>query len=223
MFELFDTTTLWAFALATLAVYIAPGPDMAFIASNAFRGGKKAASVAAAGCVTGVWIQALATAFGVTAVFVASPFAFEVVRWAGITYLIYLGLRLLITSETAATQSNAPIASAQRIWLQGIAINLLNPKISVFFISFLPQFVDASRGSVFLQLLTLAVVFSLGAIAWTQLLAVGFARLGIKAGDQFTSQCLATADHRQRLSHLRRTSRRRRTATACCVDAAKFR
>ena len=180
--QLFDATTIWAFCLATAAVYLAPGPDMAFIASNAMRHGLGAAVAAAGGAVTGVWCQALASAFGVTALFAASPMAFEVVRWAGVAYLIYLGVSLLMAQDRAASPGEAKTVNRPRIWMQGIGINLLNPKISIFFISFLPQFVDPAKGAVFAQLLLLAVAFSLGAILWVMFLAFVFTRLGDRLG-----------------------------------------
>jgi len=188
MVWVFEAATLWAFAGATLAVYLAPGPDMAHIATNAFARGTRGGLAAAAGVTTGVWCQALAAAFGLAAVFAAIPALIEIVRWLGVAYLIYLGVSLLRAPVAAGQADREPVRSvtwreARGIWLKGLGINLLNPKITVFFVSFLPQFVDPARGPVTTQLLALAIAFSLGAIAWTALQAVVFARLGAAIGD----------------------------------------
>jgi len=175
---IFETATLMAFVAATLAIYIAPGPDMAYIATNSMGTGVRSGVFAALGVTTGVALQALAAAFGVSAVFKTSPWAFEVVRWAGICYLLYLGWKTLGAGRTELNLRAGRALSGRAIWAKGIAINLLNPKISIFFLSFLPQFVDPVRGSVIRQLLYLGLGFSAGAVLWTLFQAVVFARLG---------------------------------------------
>ena len=175
---LFDHATLIAFVLATLAIYIAPGPDMAYIATNSMSRGATAGAWAAIGVTSGVWLQALAAAFGVSVIFKASPWAFELVRWVGVGYLCYLGVKLLRGEDEALVGREPPPLRPFAIWLKGLGINLLNPKISIFFLSFLPQFVDPARGEVFRQLITLSLGFSIGAVAWTLFQAVAFAKLG---------------------------------------------
>ncbi len=175
---LFDSSTLLAFAAASLAVYLAPGADMAYIASHSVPHGLRAGAWAATGTVLGVFIQAVAAATGATAIFLVSPLAFEAVRWAGVAYLCWLGIRLLrapapgLGAEAARRQRAGPVV------LKGMAINLLNPKISLFFLAFLPQFADPAQGGMFAQLLTLGLLFAGGAIAWCYFLAWAFARLG---------------------------------------------
>lgn len=188
---MFAPETIMAFAAATFAVYLAPGPDMAFISSNAFARGVRGGLAAAAGVTTGVWAQALLTAFGLGAVFAAQPVLFEAARWFGVAYLVYLGVRLLRTNDPSPVCAEEKLRSltvrdVAGIWVRGLAINLLNPKITIFFVSFLPQFVDPSRGDVTAQLLALALTFSAGAIAWTALQAVAFARIGSALGNSPT-------------------------------------
>ncbi|WP_137392299.1 LysE family translocator [Rhodoligotrophos defluvii] len=174
---LIDPATLAAFGLACLAVYVAPGADMAYIGGTAMSGGLRRGLWAALGTVTGVAVQAFATAFGVVALFVASPILFEAVRWAGVAYLAYLGVRMLMSaSQTRLTQ----IGTVQPLHLmaKGAAINLLNPKISLFFLAFLPQFADPGRGSMTRQLLILGGLFTAGALVWCLFQAYAFARAG---------------------------------------------
>ena len=174
----FDAPILLAFAAASLAVYLAPGADMAYIAANSVPHGLRAGAYAATGTVLGVFVQAIAAASGATAIFLVSPVAFEVVRWAGVAYLCWLGFRLLRLGAPQLPSDAAAPRRAGPVMLKGLAINLLNPKISLFFLAFLPQFTDPARGGMFAQLLTLGLLFGAGAILWCYFLAWAFARLG---------------------------------------------
>ena len=173
-----ESTTLFTFALACVAVYVTPGVDMAYIASNSVNHGARGGLWAAAGTVTGVSAQALAAALGITAIFAASPVVFEVIRWTGVAYLAYLGLRLLVSKDDIQWSRSTTSWSRWATLLKGATINLLNPKIALFFVAFLPQFVDPARGEVLLQLATLGFVFSIGSILWCAFLALLFARVG---------------------------------------------
>lgn len=155
-----DAPTLLAFAAASLAVYLAPGADMAYIASASVPHGLRAGAVAATGTVLGVFVQALAAASGATAIFLVSPVAFELVRWAGVAYLCWLGIRLLRAAAPEIAADRAPRWRAGPTLLKGFAINLLNPKISLFFLAFLPQFVDPGRGSAAAQVMLLGLLFA---------------------------------------------------------------
>jgi len=173
-----DAPTLLAFAAASLAVYLAPGADMAYIAANSVPHGFRAGASAATGTVLGVFAQALAAASGATAIFLVSPLAFEAVRWAGVAYLCWLGIRLLRAAAPQGGTGTAMPRRAASVVLKGIAINLLNPKMSLFFLAFLPQFADPARGAVFAQLLVLGLLFTGGAVLWCYFQAWAFARLG---------------------------------------------
>lgn len=173
-----DAPTLLAFAAASLAVYLAPGPDMAYIAANSVPHGLRAGASAATGTVLGVFVQALAAATGATAIFLVSPLAFEAVRWAGVAYLCWLGVRLLRARPAPGRAGAALNRGAVPVILKGLAINILNPKISLFFLAFLPQFTDPARGAVFAQLLALGLLFTGGAVLWCYFQAWAFARLG---------------------------------------------
>ena len=178
-----DPSTFAAFALASLAVYLAPGVDMAYIGSNAVRHGRRAGLWAAAGTACGVSLQAVAAALGMTALFAASPVLFEAVRWAGVAYLCWLGIATLRAGEVAGARASGD--ATWRPWptlARGAAINVLNPKVALFFLAFLPQFVDAARAPVALQLAFLGACFALGALAWCASLALAFAALGARVG-----------------------------------------
>jgi len=174
----FDAPTLLAFAAASLAVYLAPGADMAYIAANSVPHGLRAGMFAATGTVLGVFVQAIAAASGATAVFLVSPLAFEVVRWAGVAYLCWLGIRLLRARGSHVSMDLAARLRAGPVILKGMAINIVNPKVSLFFLAFLPQFTDPVRGGMFVQLLILGLLFGAGAILWCYFQAWAFARLG---------------------------------------------
>ena len=174
----FDPATLPAFAAASIAVYLAPGADMAYIAANSVPHGFRAGAFAATGTVLGVFVQAVAAATGATAIFLISPVAFEIVRWAGVAYLCWLGIRLLRADVPNLSAEAPPGWRPGPAVLKGMAINILNPKISLFFLAFLPQFADPAQGSMFAQLLTLGLMFAGGAILWCYFLAWAFARLG---------------------------------------------
>ena len=180
-----DPSILVAFALACGAVYVAPGVDMAYIASNAIGRGRRAGLWAAAGTACGVSIQALAAALGMTALFAASPVLFEAVRWVGVAYLVWLGIVTLRSGD--GPSSGAPDGPADwRPWpvlVKGATINLLNPKVALFFLAFLPQFVDGDGAPVAAQLGFLGALFSLGALAWCASLALAFSGLGARVGD----------------------------------------
>lgn len=175
---LIETTTLLAFAAASFAVYLAPGVDTVFIATNSISHGWRAGSWAAVGTATGVTIQAMAAAFGVTAIFSVTPVLFEVLRWAGVAYLLYLGIKILRSRDTFELESDGRTWQRFDVFFRALGINLLNPKISLFFLAFLPQFVNPAAGQVFLQLLILGLLFAFGGIFWCLFQAVAFARLG---------------------------------------------
>ncbi len=175
---LIETPVLVTFLLASVAVYVTPGVDMAYIASNSVNHGARGGLWAAAGTVIGVSTQALAAALGVTAVFATSPLVFELIRWAGVAYLAFLGIRLLLEKVSVDWSREVRSLSPWPTLLKGITINLLNPKVALFFVAFLPQFVDPTQGSVLAQLAALGFLFAAGSTLWCAFLAVLFARIG---------------------------------------------
>ena len=149
------------FLVAALALNIAPGPDMLYVIGRSVGQGRKAGIVSSLGVFVGCWVHILAAAFGIAALLRSSPVAFNAVRYAGAAYLIYLGIKML-AQKTDLTSQQLKTESLGAIFRQGAITNMLNPKVAIFFLAFLPQFIDASRGSVALQIVVLGLIFNIG-------------------------------------------------------------
>ena len=156
-----ELTTLLLFALASLAMTATPGPDMLLIASRSVSQGRGAGFLTYFGIAAGTYCHALAAAFGLSQLFAAVPAAFEVVRWAGCAYLIYLAFKTLRTPDNS-TGTNAALAvlGGRRIFTEGLLTNLLNPKMVLFVLALFPQFVSPANGSIMFQMLVLATVIN---------------------------------------------------------------
>lgn len=163
--------TLLAFLPAALALNLTPGADMMFTLGQGLRGGWRAGQAANLGIAVGGMVHVLLAAFGLAAILKAHPAAFEAVRWAGVGYLLLLAWKSLTSGPvTAAKVQPAP---ALRVFREALVVNLLNPKVIFFILSFLPQFVDPSR-PVLPQFLTLGLVFCAGGLVINGLVG-GFA------------------------------------------------
>jgi threonine/homoserine/homoserine lactone efflux protein len=165
------------FLAVSAIVVITPGVDMALVTKNALLQGRSAAQAAALGINVGIFLWTIAAAVGLAAVIAASATAFTVVKLAGALYLLYLGVRVLLASRHAS--SNVLMArrqlSTRAAFRQGVASNLLNPKIAVFFTSLLPQFVDKGHANV-RDLLLLGALFNVMGVIWLLTYAVIAAR-----------------------------------------------
>jgi threonine/homoserine/homoserine lactone efflux protein len=150
-----------AFLIAAFALNIAPGPDMLYVIGRSVGQGRKAGIVSSLGVFVGCWVHILAAAFGIAALLRSSPVAFNVVRYAGAAYLIYLGIRML-AQKTNLVSQQLKAESLTSIFRQGAITNVLNPKVAMFFLAFLPQFIDPQRGSVALQIVVLGLIFNVG-------------------------------------------------------------
>jgi threonine/homoserine/homoserine lactone efflux protein len=150
-----------AFLIAAFALNIAPGPDMLYVIGRSVGQGRKAGIVSSLGVFVGCWVHILAAAFGIAALLRSSPVAFNVVRYAGAAYLIYLGIRML-AQKTNLVSQQLRAESLTSIFRQGAITNVLNPKVAMFFLAFLPQFIDPQRGSVALQIVVLGLIFNVG-------------------------------------------------------------
>jgi threonine/homoserine/homoserine lactone efflux protein len=149
------------FLLAGLTLLAIPGPAVLYIVGQSIEGGRRAGIVSALGITTGTLVHIAAAAAGLSALLVSSAIAFDVVRYAGAAYLILIGIRRLLTrTEVAEPVERAP-RSLRRSYTRGIVVNVLNPKTALFFLAFLPQFVDVSRGRVWLQIVVLGVSFAM--------------------------------------------------------------
>lgn len=156
-------TTLLAFLAASAALTIAPGPDNIFVMTQGIARGRKPAIVTALGMCSGVSVHTTAAAFGISAVFYSSAVAFTVVKWAGAAYLLFLAFRTL-RERSAIRLSTAEELPAAALFRRGFIMNVLNPKVAMFFLAFLPQFVSPAAGDIPLQMLLLGFVFMAQAV-----------------------------------------------------------
>lgn len=171
-----------AFLAAAVLLNLSPGPDMAFILANAVRGGRRAGAAAMAGVWTGALVHVVLAAAGLTAIVAASATAFALVKWVGAAYLVWIGLRALRARPAEGTDTDTDAAPgggtrvAEGRWAvyrQGVLVDLLNPKVAVFFLAFLPQFVVQGAGPAWAQLLVHGVlVIVVGAAVEVPLLLV---------------------------------------------------
>ncbi len=154
--------TLLAFLPAALALNLTPGADMMFTLGQGLKGGWKAGQAANLGIAAGGMVHVTLAAFGLAAVLKAHPAAFEAVRWAGVGYLLWLAWKSLRAGPVQpADVAQAPVGNVFR---QAMVVNLLNPKVALFILSFLPQYVDPSR-PVLPQFMLLGLVFTAGGLA----------------------------------------------------------
>ena len=147
-----------SFVAAGLALNIVPGADMTFIIASAARGGRRDGVIAALGVGTGALVHILAAVLGLSAILASSQTAFEVIKWLGAGWLLWLAFSLLRSGKTAAG-TPLPPSSPWRMFRAAMLVNILNPKVALFFLAFLPQFVDPAAAVPALQILCLGLWF----------------------------------------------------------------
>lgn len=152
------TSTLFYFLGASVALTIAPGPDNIFVLTQGIARGRKPAIITALGMCSGISIHTIAAAFGISAVFYSSLVAFNAVKYAGAAYLLYLAYKTL-RDRSAVTLSNTDERSDADLFKRGFIMNVLNPKVAMFFLAFLPQFVSPKAAFFPLQMLLLGLIF----------------------------------------------------------------
>ncbi len=150
--------TLIAFAIAAIALVAIPGPNLIYIITRGLQQGRRAAVVSALGVEVGTLLHIVLATFGLSAIIASSPVLYDVVKYAGAGYLIWLGVSL-IRRKTGSAEERIEVrpAGMRTIFLHGLAINLLNPKVILFVMALLPQFVDPDRGSTVGQMLMLGL------------------------------------------------------------------
>jgi threonine/homoserine/homoserine lactone efflux protein len=174
-----EPSTLLVFAAASLALLLVPGPAVLFIVARSVEHGRPAALASVAGIHVGTLVHIAAAAFGVSALLAASATAYDVVRYGGAAYLVYLGVRALVRRRQAAEEGALPrAASRRRLLAEGVVVNVLNPKTALFILAFLPQFVDPGEGAVTLQVLLLGALFVMLGLITDGTYALVAARIG---------------------------------------------
>lgn len=172
-----DTATLSLFVLAVLALFLSPGPNMAFVLSHGVAHGVRGGFAAAIGISAADLVHTLCAATGVTALVAAWPPSFDVLRYAGALYLLWLAWQALRPAG-ARSAAQAQPAGFARIVRMALLNNLVNPKALLFFMVFLPQFVNPARGHVTLQLLVLGLLLSIMALVFNTLLGAFSGQIG---------------------------------------------
>jgi threonine/homoserine/homoserine lactone efflux protein len=154
-----DGRLLASYLAVVTLLMLTPGPDMLFVLASGIRGGSRAGFVAAVGVAVGETVHLLAAAAGLAAVFHAAPALYDLVRFAGAAYLLWLGVRTLRARGGGVAEARHGAAGTRRAFWRGALTNVLNPKMALFTLALLPQFVDPSRGRVPAQLLVLGACF----------------------------------------------------------------
>ncbi len=177
-----DLPQLLLFIAAGWLLNLTPGPDVLYIVSNALRSGARAGIVAALGIVSGCFVHVFAAAIGVSALLATSATAFTVLKWIGAAYLLWMGVRMLFSRATPLViqaPGIAPEVDLWRVFRRGFLTNVLNPKVALFFLAFVPQFIAPDATNKALVFLLLGLIFNLNSLpinfgyAW---LAAWFAR-----------------------------------------------
>ena len=154
-----DPGTLAVFALASAALIAVPGPAVLYIVTRSVHQGRRAGVASVLGIEVGALVHVAAAAIGLSALLASSAVAFSVVKYAGAAYLIGLGLWTLFSGHSTVETTRSSDLRLGRVFAQGILVNAFNPKVALFFLAFLPQFVDPDAGATWLQLFVLGTAF----------------------------------------------------------------
>jgi len=162
------------FVVAGLLLAMSPGPDTAYILGRSARNGWRGGATAALGIAVGIWVHILAAAAGLSAILMASARAFMVAKLAGAAYLLFLGFKMIVSTgqrQKPEPGKAIPPLSAKQIFWQGFLTNVLNPKVALFFLAFLPQFIDPDTTSTATSFLFLGFVFDVVGTLWNLVVA----------------------------------------------------
>jgi len=156
-----DPASLGVFAAAAIALLLTPGPAVLYIVARSVEQGRVAGLASVCGIFTGTLAHVLAATLGLSALLASSALAFAAVKYAGAAYLVYIGARRILgPSDAPAARAALPRRALSRLYRDGFVVNLLNPKTALFFLAFLPQFVDPARGAVAFQVAFLGLLFA---------------------------------------------------------------
>ncbi len=175
---MFDTTRFALFFIASWALIITPGPDMLYVITRGISQGRRAGLHSAFGVTLGIFVHTLMAALGLAALLRTSLIVFLVIKYAGAAYLIYLGIQSFRAKGGFETGGGQNPAAARAIFWQGFVSNVTNPKIAIFFLAFLPQFVRPEQGSFFLQMLTLGLLFALFGVSFLSVVGYFAGQIG---------------------------------------------
>ena len=153
-----DLSSIVTFAIASVALLLIPGPAVIYVLNRSVSDGREVGLAAVAGLELGNFVHVVAATAGLSAVLATSATAFNAVKWFGAAYLVFVGLRTLATKPRVVSGDSASV-SRRRSFSQGVIVNTLNPKVALFFLSYLPQFIDPDNGAAWSQALVLGSIF----------------------------------------------------------------
>jgi threonine/homoserine/homoserine lactone efflux protein len=199
-----DASTFALFIVAALVLLVVPGPSVLYIVARSIEGGRTAGLVSVLGVQTGAMVHIAFAAVGLSAILASSAVAFSVIKWLGAVYLVWLGLRRIFGRDEEEGDVAVEPAPPSRVFSQGVIVNILNPKTALFFLAFLPQFVDPARGPAWAQILLLGATFVILALCSDGLYALlsgtagGWLRRRMKGatfrrGQRYVSGCILIA------------------------------
>jgi threonine/homoserine/homoserine lactone efflux protein len=181
-----ELATLLLFTASALALVAIPGPNHVYIVARSVDQGARAGVASAFGVETATLVHVAAAAAGLSAALASSATAFAIVKYAGVAYLLYLAAKALTSPDDHGGSAPSAAAPSRRVFLEGLVVNLLNPKVALFFLALLPQFVDPAAGPAWTQILILGTILAAIGLAADLLYAVGAggagARLRANAG-----------------------------------------
>ncbi len=177
---MFSIDALALFITSSFLLGLAPGPDNLFVLSQSMLKGAKSGILITLGLCTGLIVHTSAVALGIAVIFQTSALAFSLLKYIGAAYLLYLAWQAFRASSAGNTKTEFSSLSGARLYRRGIIMNITNPKVSIFFMAFLPQFADPASGSVTLQIMLLGLLF----IAVTLVVFGGIALLAGAIGDK---------------------------------------
>jgi threonine/homoserine/homoserine lactone efflux protein len=174
-----SATSISVFAVAGLVLLLTPGPAVLYIVARSVEQGRLAGFVSVLGITSGTFVHITAATIGLSALLASSALAFAIVKYAGAAYLVYIGLKKLFgRAEIPAGDLELPRRSLRRLYVDGLVVNVLNPKTALFFLAFLPQFVDPGRGHATTQIAFLGLLFAFMGLMSDGLYALAFGTFG---------------------------------------------
>ena len=180
-----DTTTLITFACVVLTLMVIPGPAVILTVTRSLTGGRMIGLSTGLGIAVGDMLHTVMAAVGLSAILMTSALAFAAVKYLGVAYLLYLGIRSMLQKNESAAAAAVLAVTPRQAFAQAVLAEVLNPKTALFFLAFLPQFVHAARGGVTLQLLLLGLVFVVLSILVTTVIVFAAAALR-RLGNRFS-------------------------------------
>jgi threonine/homoserine/homoserine lactone efflux protein len=180
----------WLFVVSAVLVNISPGPDSAYIVGRSLQLGWRAGMMAALGISCGCLVHVFGTAIGLSALLMASSVAFTVIKWVGAAYLCYIGITMLLSRQkspdgAANAVAPLPMLSLRQVFWQGVLTDVLNPKVALFFLAFLPQFVNADAPHKSLAFMALGLMFISTGTLW----CFSIAALAARAASRLRKSC----------------------------------